>query len=64
MTTSPDDLSPRSSIDEIIELYKKDVDRSLLRAALKMTPDQRLRRLVELTRFVETVRESGKKAFR
>ena len=64
MTTPPDDLSPpRSSIDDIIDLYKKDVDRSLLRTALKMTPDQRVRRLVELTRFVETVREAGKKAF-
>jgi hypothetical protein len=63
--TPPDELSPpRSSIDEIIELYKRDVDRSLLRAALNMTPDQRVRRLVELTRFTEAVREAGKKAFR
>ncbi len=51
----------RSSIDEIIELYKKDVDRGLLREALKLTPSQRLRRLVELTRFTERLQHAGKK---
>jgi hypothetical protein len=56
-----DDRVPgRSSIDDIIELYKKDVDRTLLREALKLTPDQRVRRLVELTRFAATVREAKK----
>jgi hypothetical protein len=50
----------RSSIDDIIELYKKDVDRTLLREALKLTPDQRVRRLVELTRFAAAVREAKK----
>jgi hypothetical protein len=52
---------PRSSIDDIIELYKKDVDRSLLREALKLTPDQRVRRLVELTRFTERLSQAAKK---
>jgi hypothetical protein len=51
----------RSSIDDIIELYKKDVDRSLLREALKLTPDQRVRRLVELTRFTERLSQAAKK---
>jgi hypothetical protein len=51
----------RSSIDDIIELYKKDVDRSLLREALKLTPDQRVRRLVELTRFTERLGQAAKK---
>ena len=42
--------TPRwSKLSDIIELYKKDVDRSLLREALKLTPDRRVRRLVELT---------------
>lgn len=31
--------------DPVIEFYKKDVDRSLLRENLKLTPDERLRRL-------------------
>jgi hypothetical protein len=57
-----DDQTPaRSSIDDIIELYKKDVDRGLLREALKLTPTQRLQRLVELTRFTERLRQADKK---
>jgi len=60
MATEHDRPPARSSIDDIIELYKKDVDRGLLREALKLTPDQRVRRLVELTRFGERLR-SGKK---
>jgi hypothetical protein len=56
-----DRLPGRSSIDDIIELYKKDVDRTLLREALKLTPDQRVRRLVELTRFTERLRQAEKK---
>jgi hypothetical protein len=60
----PRPRAPQSSIDAIIELYKKDVDRTLLREALRLTPDERLRRLVELTRFTDAVREAGKKAFR
>jgi hypothetical protein len=54
----------RSSIDDVIDVYKKDVDRALLREALKLTPDQRVRRLVDLTRFTARLREAGKKAFR
>jgi uncharacterized LabA/DUF88 family protein len=57
-----DDRTPiRSSIDDVIELYKKDVDRGLLREALKLTPTERLRRLVELTRFADRLRHSGTK---
>jgi hypothetical protein len=60
-----DDRTPiRSSMDDVIEQYKKDVDRGLLREALKLTPTERLRRLVELTRFAAAVRESVKKADR
>lgn len=57
-----DDPTPsRSSIDDIIEVYKKDVDRGLLREALKLTPSQRLRCLVELTRFADRLQHAGKK---
>jgi hypothetical protein len=51
----------RSSIDDIIDLYKKDVDRGLLREALKLTPTQRLQRLVELTRFAGRLQQAGQK---
>jgi len=52
----------RSSIDEIIDLYKKDVDRTLLREALKLTPEQRIHKLSELVRLAEELRASGKRA--
>lgn len=57
------DLQPpaRSSIDDIIDVYKKDVDRGLLREALKLTPTQRLQRLVELTHFTGRLRQAGQK---
>jgi hypothetical protein len=50
-----------SSMDEVIALYKRDVDRSLLREALRMTPDERLRRLVELTAAADKLREAALK---
>lgn len=49
----------RSSIDDIIDLYKKDVDRTLIRENLKKTPEERLRMLGEFQRFLEEVRRSG-----
>ena len=51
-------------MDDVIDLYKKDVDRGLLREALKLTPSQRLQRLVELTRFAAHLRHSAKKPSR
>ncbi len=53
----------RSSIEEIIELYKRDVDRTLLRENLRKTPEQRLRDLMALQRFAEEVRRAGRKTF-
>ena len=61
MGAHDDQTATRSSIDDIIELYKKDVDLGLLREALKLTPTQRLQRLVELTRFTERLRQADKK---
>jgi hypothetical protein len=55
---------PRSSIDDIIDLYKKDVDRTLLREQLRKTPDQRVRELVELERFADELRRSADRATR
>lgn len=53
------DLPPADSPDPVIEFYKKDVDRTLLRENLKLTPDQRMRRFVEFMRFLEETREAG-----
>ncbi len=47
--------------DPVIEAYKKDVDRTLLRERLKRTPTERLEDLSALLRFAEQLREAGKK---
>lgn len=49
-----------SSIDEIIRLYKKDVDRTLIRENLKLSPEERLRKAQQVARTAEELREAGK----
>lgn len=58
------DDAPRSSMDDVIDCYKKDVDRTLLREALALTPGQRLQKLVDLLRAADALREAGTRAFR
>jgi len=47
-------------VDPVIEAYKKDIDRTLLRENLKLTPEQRLLKLIELQRFAEELRRAGR----
>lgn len=49
-----------TSLDRVIELYKRDVDLTLLRENLRLTPEERLRRLMELQRFAEELQRAGK----
>jgi hypothetical protein len=44
--------------DPVIEAYKKDVDRTLLRENLKLTVDQRVRKMIAALRLVEEIRRS------
>jgi hypothetical protein len=46
----------------VIEAYKKDVDRTLLRENLKLTPDQRLDKLQAFVRFAAELQEAGRRA--
>ena len=39
--------------DPVIEAYKKDIDRTLLRETLKLTPEERL---LKMQRFVQAIR--------
>lgn len=52
-----------SSIDEIIEIYKRDVDVTLLEECLKRTPEERIRALEEFERFREDLRAAAERAF-
>ena len=54
-----------SSIDEIIELYKRDVDMTQIEAALGRTVEERIRALEEFERFREELRAATERsAFR
>jgi hypothetical protein len=46
----------------VIEAYKRNVDRTLLRRNLLLTPEQRLLQLMELQRFADELRRAGKRA--
>ena len=46
--------------DPVIEAYKKDVDRTLLRENLKLSVEDRLRQLMQLQRFAEELRQAGR----
>jgi hypothetical protein len=48
--------------DPVIEAYKNDVDRTLLRENLKLTVEERLRKLMDQQRFAEEMCASGKRA--
>ena len=52
-------LIDSESPDPVIELYKKDVDRTLLRENLRRSPEERLRNLQALQRFAAEVRKAG-----
>ncbi len=55
---------PTIEPDSVIEAYKKDIDRTLLRERLRLSVEERLRDLMRLQRFAAEWREAGKRAFR
>ena len=55
-------MPPRSSIDEIIELYKRDVDVTQLEECLKRTVEERLIALQETSAALEELRAQTAKA--
>jgi hypothetical protein len=47
--------------DPVIEVYKRDVDRTLLRENLRLTPQQRIEKLMSFMRSVEQLREAARR---
>jgi transcriptional regulator with XRE-family HTH domain len=52
------ELVPKFSHDQLIEAYKKDVDRTLLRENLRKSVDERLRSLAEHKAFGEELQRA------
>lgn len=57
--TRLDDIS--LAPDPVIEVYKKSVDRSVLRENLKLTPEQRLLKVQEFVRLEVLAEESKRR---
>lgn len=56
------ELVPKSPSDPVIEAYKRDVDRTLLRANLEKSVDERIRSLGELQEFGTEVQRAVREA--
>lgn len=52
-----------SSLDEIIELYKRDVDVTLIEESLRRTVEERIRALEEFERFREELHTAMERHF-
>ena len=50
--------------DPIIELYKRNVDRTLIRENLKVSVTERFERLMALQRFAKEMQRAGREARR
>ena len=48
--------------DPLIEFYKKDLDRSLIRENLKLTVTERFEKLMAFQLFAEEMRQAGRRA--
>jgi hypothetical protein len=43
----------------VIEVFKQDIDRTLIRENLKLSPEERLLKLMHLQRFAQELRQAG-----
>jgi hypothetical protein len=48
----------RSSIDDVIDVYKKDVDMTLVDEMLKLTVEERLNRILDFMRGLHQLRKA------
>jgi hypothetical protein len=54
--------TPRRDRDPVVEAYKKDIDRTLIRENLKLTVEERFRKALALMRFADEMRRAGREA--
>jgi hypothetical protein len=47
-----------TAYEEIIEVYLRDIDRTLIRENLALTPGQRLQKLEEFVEFLQSAKKS------
>lgn len=54
--------SPRSSLDDVVDVYKAGLDRSLIARNLERSIEERLEALMQLQEFAEELRRAGRAA--
>ena len=59
MKEAPD---PCHNPDPVVEAYKKDIDRTLIRENLKLTVEERFRNAMALARFAAELQRAGREA--
>ena len=55
------ELAAPAARDAVLEVYAKDVDRSLIIENLRLSPAQRAVRLVEFMTFLEEIHQAGQR---
>jgi hypothetical protein len=55
------DCGPNRLTDPVIELYKRDIDRTLLRENLRRSIDERLQKLTDFVSFVRELHAAAKR---
>ncbi len=55
--------APKADLDPVVEAYKKDVDRTLIRENLKLSVEDRFLKAMALMRFAEEMRRAGREAW-
>ena len=56
------ELAAADYFDPVIEAYKKDVDRTLLREKLKLTVEERFVKFEQFWKYAQELREAGRKS--
>lgn len=57
-----EERTPADECDPVIDVYKKDVDRTLLRQNLKLTVEERFIKFERFWEYAQELREAGRKA--
>ena len=61
LSTKGKKMNYSRGLDPVIEVYKKDVDRTLIRRNLKLSHEERLQNAMELQRFAQELRKAGRR---
>lgn len=64
MNRSAEQFGWEPSPDPVIEAYKRDVDRTLIRENLRLTVEERFQKLMRLIEFAEELKKAGVEAKR